>query len=90
VLWSFVSGPEVSDSFFCDSLMECEVVELDSDIVILEFEGMENNVPVSKKDDRDKYEDDTNTELSMGLFYDEITNFVSVFSTFFIHSSLLS
>jgi hypothetical protein len=65
--------------------MECEVVELDSDIAVPQFEGMENNVPVSKKDDRDKYEDITDTELSTGLFYDEITNFVSVFSTFCIH-----
>jgi hypothetical protein len=51
--------------------MECEVVELDSNIGVPECE-------VSKKDDRDKYEDITDTELSTGLFYDEITNFVSV------------
>jgi hypothetical protein len=43
---------------------------------------MENNVFVSKKDDRDKYKDITETELSTGLFYDEMTNFESVFSTF--------
>jgi hypothetical protein len=44
--------------------MECEVVELDSDNGVPEFEGMENNVFVSKKDDRNKYEDITDTVLS--------------------------
>jgi hypothetical protein len=48
--------------------MECEVVELDNDNGVPEFEGMENNVFVSKKDDRVKHLDITDTDLSTGLF----------------------
>jgi hypothetical protein len=36
--------------------MEFEVLELDSDNGILELECMENDVHVSKKDDKEKYE----------------------------------
>jgi hypothetical protein len=58
--------------------MEFEVLEMDSDNGILELEGMENDVLVSKKDDKEKYEDINDSELSAGLFYNYMTNFVSV------------
>jgi hypothetical protein len=59
------SGPEVSPSYFLWFISW-------SDNEIVELERMENNVLVSKNDEKDKYEVDT--ELSTGLFYDEITN----------------
>jgi hypothetical protein len=54
--------------------MEFEVLELDSDNGILELECMENDVHVSKKNDNEKYEDINGSELSMGLFYNEMTH----------------
>jgi hypothetical protein len=54
--------------------MEFEVLDLDSDNGILELECMENDVHVSKKDDKEKYEDINGSELTTELFYNEMTH----------------